>query len=793
MCLRGLVRSSLLYLLVVLAPIAEAYDWEIEVVEYSKFFSHMTDRSLRLDAQGHPHIAYGEDGLYYAFHDDLTWHFEIVDSSYGVGQYASLVLDESGYPHISYHGYTDLKYAYRDTSGWHTEIADATGDVGEYTSIALDGLGRPHISYRWGNSLQYAYRGASGWHIELVVAQSSSGQYTSIALDGSGRPHISFGGDDDVKYAYRDVAGWHIETVDDMSPNCSSLVLDGSDRPHISYIWFNALRYAYRDGSSWHIQTADYAGPACGFPSLALDESGYPHISFCHYFDPYYDRGDLKYVYRDGTGWHTETVDTAQDDIGWTSLTLDESGYPHISYQGGHLEFVPGFWFYREMKYAHRDASKWYTETVDTAADLGHYQSLALDANGYPHISHYEYYGGDLRYGYRDASGWYTVKPDSAGHEGQHTSLVLDGSGWPHISYANGWTWNIGLKYAYCDAYGWHTETVDETESAGWFTSLALDGTGYPCISYCKYEVLYVDWWPTELRYAYRDAGIWHIEMVISGHEEGQYTSLALDGADIPHISYVGDTDLKYAHRDGLGWHIVIVDGAGDAHTSLELDGAGRPHISYAGDTNGDLKYACQDGSGWHIEVVDTAGIVGGRISLALDVLGRPHITYHEYNNGDLKYAYRDASGWHIETVDAEGPNAGCENSLALDGTGSPHISYLGLEGLKYARALPPATLDLTGSLAGGQLLLSWTPVPQTAEYWVYGASNNAFFPPGFAPDYQYRLDVLPSGTTVWASGNGIADPQNNWTYLIMAVDAVEQEMARSNYVGEHDFEAEIP
>jgi hypothetical protein len=101
--------------------------------------------------------------------------------------------------------------------------------------------------------------------------------------------------------------------------------------------------------------------------------------------------------------------------------------------------------------------------------------------------------------------------------------------------------------------------------------------------------------------------------------------------------------------------------------------------------------------------------------------------------------------------------------------------------------------VSLTGILQGDQLVLSWTAVPQTAGYWVYGTSNSAYFAPGFAPEYHYRLDVLPSGTTVWSSGNGIADPENNWTYLVLAVDDVDQEMARSNYCGEQDFFMFIP
>ena len=67
--------------------------WHIERVDAPKWFEKMTDRSLALDASGHPHIAYGADHLYYAWHDGTSWHLETVDSSCGVGRYAALALD----------------------------------------------------------------------------------------------------------------------------------------------------------------------------------------------------------------------------------------------------------------------------------------------------------------------------------------------------------------------------------------------------------------------------------------------------------------------------------------------------------------------------------------------------------------------------------------------------------------------------------------------------------------------------------------------------------------------------
>ena len=81
--------------------------WVIECVDCPKYFEEMSDRSLRLDAAGHPHIAYGSDHLYYAWHDGTTWHLETVDDAPGVGSYASLALDGGGYPHISYYDSTN--------------------------------------------------------------------------------------------------------------------------------------------------------------------------------------------------------------------------------------------------------------------------------------------------------------------------------------------------------------------------------------------------------------------------------------------------------------------------------------------------------------------------------------------------------------------------------------------------------------------------------------------------------------------------------------------------------------
>lgn len=121
-------------------------------------------------------------------------------------------------------------------------------------------------------------------------------------------------------------------------------------------------------------------------------------------------------------------------------------------------------------------------------------------------------------------------------------------------------------------------------------------------------------------------------------------------------------TELRYAYNGGVDWQIETVDVSAvvGGHTSLALDAAGRPHITYCSlftawyhwDCD-DLKYAYHDGLHWQIETVDEEGHAGQYASLALDTGEQPHISYHDAANGDLKYAGRCVP---LQGVVIEGP-----------------------------------------------------------------------------------------------------------------------------------------
>jgi hypothetical protein len=139
---------------------------------------------------------------------------------------------------------------------------------------------------------------------------------------------------------------------------------------------------------------------------------------------------------------------------------------------------------------------------------------------------------------------------------------------------------------------------------------------------------------------------------VDSTGDTGSDPSLALDAAGRPVISYhdFGVMALKLVHCNdpdcaGGDESPVTVDGSGTVRgdTSLALDAAGNPVVSFEGTAELRLVH-CDDvncaGDDERVVVLDSGGRVGADPSLALDASGNPVVSYRDITLGDLKLVH---------------------------------------------------------------------------------------------------------------------------------------------------------
>jgi len=333
--------------------------------------------------------------------------------------------------------------------------------------------------------------------------------------------------------------------------------------------------------------------------------------------------------------------------------------------------------------------------TITQPDSGGQYTSVALDASGFPVISHYDPANGDLKIvhcGNAACSAGNTIAaPDVTNNVGQYNSLKLDTGGNPVVSYFDASLFDLRLLHCgnpTCTS-GNTTTSADssQTTSTGLYSSLALDASGKPIVSYFEvpHDQLKV------LHCNNPSCSSYGATFADPGSILGLYTSIALDASGFPVVSYFDQTngDLKVVHCGNAtctsGNTIVSPDTAGEVgqYTSIALDTSGFPVVSYYNQQSGDLKVLhCGDAtcsSGNTIRSPDTGGDVGKYTSIKLDTSGKPAVSYYDATGGNLRVLHCGdptcTAGNVAVTPDAAG-NVGQYTSLALDASGNPVVSY---------------------------------------------------------------------------------------------------------------------
>jgi hypothetical protein len=697
-------------------PAAPQAGWFTQTIEESRFFTDMTDRSMRFDLYGDPHIAFGGEHLYYARWNPASnsWFITTVDYSPKVGRFASLTLDSLGNPRIAYYDETNgaLKFAFSQNGGynWNAPFTVATFGPVTVTEQRPDDI---TIEQALAPMLAKETDSLAG---PDAVEETGVGGYTSITTDNLNQVHISYydWAKRSLKYARWDGVNWIFQTVDeDLVADkydvgkYSSIAVNAENQPRISYLdeKYDGLRYATSDGTNWDIKDIDTKQAPNyrfgGFTSLVLNNSGQPFISYMDFQN--YDLliaspaiGGSCSAANDcrscgpGDSWQCRVVDGSSTTGFYTSLGRDGDGRLMISYQ----DYTNG-----DLRLAQSSNGRsWSRSTLVSDGDTGYYTSLAFDGNNRPGISYYTASNGLYAFIRWDGSNWINSGLVYAGKITPYSSLTIKPTvNAPYISYFN----DVGdqLRLAVRVGTNWDVPLI--ATKGGSYSSTRLAASGEPRIAYYDLDKY-------DLMYAYRLDGVWYFQRVDETGDVGMYPSLALDSADRPYISYYDATNyaLKFAYWNGSAWVVNFVEISNaevGTHNSLALSKNASnclgflptgvcPMISYYDYSNKTLKFTFLSViNAWATPQVVDSGNVGQYSSIAIDDAGQLHISYYDAANGRLKHALgikgATAWSWPVKEVVDSGNNVGLYSSIATDTSNRVHISYYDATAgdLKYA------------------------------------------------------------------------------------------------------------
>jgi hypothetical protein len=686
--------------------------WDIQRVDDARFLDEkMGDHAVVYDSEGVLHAAFGGDHLYYARCENGICAVETVDPSDYVGTYASLALDSQGHPHIAYYddgqmSYCDdekVKYAAWNGSQWTIQVVDEWC-MGEAPSIALDNQDVPHISYydSFSHYLKLADQEGNLWNTYIPNWLPSfvnlSIIHSSLLADAAGNLHLAliagYGGGTQIWYTKKIADSWEPLVAIDPQAGAATfaMTLDSTGNPHLGYHvhYYDAgstsdvykLRYTRFDGSSWQapVEIADmeYGGST----SIVVGTDGYPRIA-------YKVNDAVAVVTRTATGWQApeavpNTTYAKRMYLGQVGANVFELAY----YASGALKTVrksspPDIWSA--------------PVTIATTSGVGYNIAMATSPTGDLHVVYSDYYGKQLRYAHRSVGQeWQleTLITLTEDFEIQAADIALDANGRPYIVYQeyNSIDSHSILNVIYWSGITWVSmEAVHQPGQNGCAPSLDVDAVSQIYIAYT--DCIYSNYIHDDLTLATYD-GSWHYQTVDLDALSGS-SSLQVDVNGTIYISYTQydfpNNILRLATKEvGVIWNVEDITTGIIYQTSLALDAAGAPMIAFTGDLYPDYsaKFTYWDGFQWQFDSVTT--IDSGEIKLAVDPNHHPHLAFTCFQKS-LCYAVKDGTNWTITVpVDSRLPNPnffGTTSSVAIGfgSLGLPVIVYNGEYDLKAA------------------------------------------------------------------------------------------------------------
>ncbi len=216
---------------------------------------------------------------------------------------------------------------------------DAPNIAYQQIAFDLDAQDHPSIAYFTSDStLHYAVNPGSGWQVSPIATMAFAP--LSLTLDGAGNPIVFLERtgasqfETDLYFTSRGSSGWSAAAaVDPQDARGAGArpVRDGSGQVEVFYVDSILVRRAIGPPGAWNVNGSlpdpgvFYYTPST--PAVAFGSAGEIHVVLAG------SQLGVVYGYYDGCNWSTQTVDTDPTQGGFPGIALDAAGDPHISYQ----------------------------------------------------------------------------------------------------------------------------------------------------------------------------------------------------------------------------------------------------------------------------------------------------------------------------------------------------------------------------------------------------------------------------------------------------------------------------
>jgi len=323
---------------------------------------------MAVDHMGTPYVAFEDDDyaneVTVMKYDGTNWvYVGNPGISYRSTRDIKLKISSTGVPYIAY---IDLTYNNKVTvkkfNGSSWETVGASGFIGGGNfSLAIDGSGTPYIAYaddeypgkgsvQKFNGTDWVIVGNSGFSNGMAVG-------INITISNSGTPYVAYCDQlNSSKLTVKRLSGstWQSYGYSGAPENVKEIELAFDNNDNLYAVYEKAISYTYKgdvvkyNGSTWEsVGNAGFSAGDISHTSLAIDESGVPHVAFLNHDDPY--KADVMKF--NGTEWeivgHKGISDGSAINL---TLAFDKSDKLFLSYKdnifaNGYkvtvMEFIP--------------------------------------------------------------------------------------------------------------------------------------------------------------------------------------------------------------------------------------------------------------------------------------------------------------------------------------------------------------------------------------------------------------------------------------------------------------------